>query len=76
MEGHLELVTYDERTKTSTVKLTDVELVDLNELVTGILATRQDYAILGVQRERLEEIKTELSSLLGKRLSHRAGVNA
>ena len=49
----MELIAYDKETKTSTVKLTDVELVDLNELVLGAINTQQDYAALGVQKERL-----------------------
>ena len=65
----MELITYDEGAKTSTVKLTDTELVDLNALALGVLATRQDYTILGVQEERLREIKRDLSRLLGERFS-------
>jgi hypothetical protein len=65
----MNLVDYDKRTKTSTVQLTDVELVDLNELVIGILATykRQDPTVIGVGRERLQEISEEFSRLLEAR---------
>ena len=69
----MELVSYDEIAKTSTVALTDVELVDLNELLTGVLATKQDYTILGVQKERLKQINDELYRLLQERFSDRKG---
>lgn len=67
----MQLVTYDKRTKTSTVTLTDVELVDLNELVIGILATfdEQDPTVLGVGLERLQEISRQFSGLLESRLA-------
>ncbi len=66
----MELIEYDKRTKTSTIKLTDVELVDLNELVTGILATfrEQDPTVLGVGKERLQEISDEFDGILEARL--------
>jgi hypothetical protein len=67
----MELVGYDKRTKTSTIKLTDVELVDLNELVLGVLNTYddQDPTVLGVSEKRLAEIKVELSRILEARLA-------
>ncbi len=70
----MEIVGYDERTKISTLRLTDSEFVDLTELLIGLDATDQDYAILGLTPERLTEIKNEVLRLFQERLSYRAGV--
>jgi len=67
----MELLKYDKRTETSTIALTDVELVDLSSLVLGVLATfgHQDPTILGVSEDRLQTIRSELSRLLEARLA-------
>ncbi len=64
----MELVNYDEQTKTSTVKLSDWDLVDLNALLGGVLAVRQDYTALGVIPERLQELRAEISRILDERI--------
>ena len=67
----MELISYDEATKTSTLKLTDSEFVDLNELLIGVVNTDQDYTVLGLSEGRLSDIKDELLSLFRKRLTYR-----
>ena len=64
----MELITYDKETKTSTIKLTDWDLVDLNSLLLGVLNVRQDYTALGVIPERLRELRAEISRILDERL--------
>jgi hypothetical protein len=66
-EGHMELVNYDEQTKTSTIKLTDWDLVDMLSLLGGVLNVRQDYTALGVIPERLRELRAEISRVLDER---------
>jgi len=67
----MELLKYDKRTETSTITLTDVELVELNELVLGVLNTygHQDPTIIGVSEERLEQISKALIQLLQVRVA-------
>ncbi len=63
----MELVNYDEQTKTSTIKLTDWDLVDMLSLLGGVLNVRQDYTALGVIPERLRELRAEISRVLDER---------
>ncbi len=67
----MKLVKYDKPTKTSTITLTDTELIDLHGLVSGILATsqRQDFVVLGLEKERLQKIGEELDELLDVRVA-------
>jgi hypothetical protein len=64
----MELIAYDERTKTATVQISDWDLVALESVLLGVLNTQQDYTVLGAPKERLAELKAELSRILGERL--------
>jgi hypothetical protein len=63
----MELIKYDQTRKTSTVKLTDDELLDIHALLLGAVNTQQDYTALGVPEARLRDMKREVSRLIKER---------
>jgi hypothetical protein len=63
----MELVSYDKQTQTSSVRLSDDELIDLHSIMLGVANTEQDYTILGVQENRIEDLQKNLLRLLQER---------
>lgn len=61
----MEFISYDKETKTTTLKLTDDELLDLKSVVGAVLSTYsdQDPTILGVDQQRLREIQIDLRNV-------------
>ncbi len=60
----MKLIGYDKGTRTSTITLTDDELVDLSMLVGGVLNIDPDYTALEVPEDRVKEIKEDFRNLI------------
>ena len=72
----MELVDYNEQEKTATIRISDWDMLAIGSVLLGILNTPQDYAILGVPKARLEEIKSDLDRILKDSRSPRQAVDA
>lgn len=65
----MELVTYDKAIKTSTIKITDEELVDIVSVLGGVLSTfsMQDPTILGIDAPRLKLLEEQVGKIITAR---------
>ena len=65
----MELVSYDKATKTSTITITDEELVDIRSVLGGVKSTfsKQDSTILGIDEPRLKLLNQQVLNIISAR---------